>query len=433
MAKKAQATKRKVQTSKKSKGLSFKNKVLAIIVLFGIGGLLLTYFVNAASTIKSAGYTTIAGESSGLVASKQYPGVYWWHRDGGTATAAKPRDAIFAMKLDQNGVPQTVRGGDKFPFYKVNSKNTNWEDITIDDSNNIWIGDIGANKCDRNNQKLIKVKEPNPSSTDPVTILGTYTFKFPDPASGCNTWNSEAMFWLDGKMYIFAKTSGSPVYRVDLPSGSTGTATLKRLGTLTGGVSNISVASISDDKTRLMVAGHAKMNIFKTSTTSLTGDALVKDLISRVPAYTSSFDCACSTKPTVEGGSFVRGSRDVTFVSEGKHIYYAKSGVYGDTSAILTGDTTPPTVKITGPESYSTVSGTIVIDVTASDNKAVETVNIFFDETGIIREGDEPGTYGWGSRFNTERVSNGLHTVNVTAYDAAGNKATTQIYIQVKN
>lgn len=410
-------------------------KVLIIVGIFGALGLLYTYFASAASTIRTSGYEVQAAEGSGMVASRQYPGVYWWHRDGGTSTAEKPRNAIYAMKLDVNGVPQNVRGTEKYPFYSVDYKNTNWEDIAIDDSGNLWLGDIGANKCERNNQTIVKMKEPNPSSTGAVTILAKYTFKFPDPASGCNTWNSEAMFWLDGKLYIFAKTNSSPVYRVDLPSGSSGTAKLVRLGSLAGGISNISVSSVSADRGRLMVAAHQKMNIYATTNTGLKGDAWVRDIISRPPVFTSSFDCACSKKPNVEGGTYALNSRDVAFVSEGKLLYYAKPNQYGDTVApsTQTGDTKPPTVAITSPTSYSTVKGTIVVSVEASDNKEVETVNVFFDETGIIREGDEPGKYGWGTRFNTNRVSNGLHTLNVTAYDAAGNKSSAQVYIRVNN
>ena len=289
----------------------------------------------------------------------------------------------------------------------------------------------------RQNQTLVKVKEPNPASTEKLTILGTYTFKFPDPAAGCNTWNSEAMFWLDGKMYIFAKTNGSPVYRVDLPSGTTGTAKLVRLGNLAGGTSNISVSSLSDDRSRLMVASHAKVSVYKTTTTELGGDALVKELISRSPAYVATFDCACTNKPNVEGGTYLRGTRTMAFVSESKSIYFAKATLYGDTAAttvpVIAADTTAPTVNIKSPLTGSTVSGRIVIDVSASDNVGLKQVNIFYDGTGVIREGFAQGNYGWGSRFNTLNIPNGVHTLDVVAYDVAGNVSKAQVTVTVKN
>ncbi len=283
------------------------------------------------STIVANSFTLPAAEASGLIPSKQYPGVYWWHRDGGEATAEKPRDAIWAIKFDASGNPVPVKGTNKTPFYPVNAKNSNWEDIAIDPQNNIWIGEIGSNTCS-STQKLYKIAEPSPDSTATIQPIATYSFRFPDPAAGCTTWNSEAMFWLDGKMYIFAKTTNSPVYRIDLPAGTSGTATLVKLGTLTGSVSNISVSSVSPDKKRLAVASHGVSNIYLSSGT-LTGDAWVKDIISRAPAYKLQFSCTC-TGATVEGGSFAYNSNNLAFVSETREVYYAFPSNYGDTTPV---------------------------------------------------------------------------------------------------
>ena len=292
-------------------------------VLFGSTGSTKDY------TIKALSRSLPAAEASGMIASKQYPGVFWWHRDGGPATADKPRDALYAIKLDANGIPQPVRGSDYSPFYMISgAPNTNWEDIAIDASNNIWIGDIGANTCG-GPQDIYRIPEPNPSSTATTAPVAHFTFIFPDPPSGCTTWNSEAMFWLDGKLYIFAKTTNSPVYRIDLPSGNSGQANLVRLGQLAGGVSNISVSSLSSDRKRLLIAGHQNMFVFQTSS-ALSGDALVKDIISRAPVWKAPFDCNCNLSASVEGGTFVNGSYDVAFVAEGRQIYYGKPREYGD-------------------------------------------------------------------------------------------------------
>ncbi|MDQ5886616.1 MAG: hypothetical protein QG628_1013 [Patescibacteria group bacterium] len=336
-----------------------------------IGILFIVLSFAAEGSIKSTSTQVLAGEGSGMVASRQYPGVYWWMRDGGEATADKPRDAIYAMKFDNDGNSLAVRGTEKFPFNLVSgSKNNNWEDIAMDNNNNIWIGDIGANLCSRQDQKLLRVKEPNPTSSETLTITANYTFKFPDPASGCNTWNSEAMFWLDGKMYIFAKTSNSPVYRVDFPSGTTGTANLVRLGTVAGGVSNISVSSISDDRSRLLVASHGKMNIYQTANTNLSGDNLVKDLISRSPKYIATFTCGTGCTTAVEGGSFKRSSFDVAFVSENKYLYYSKPAGYLDTTP------NPPAPVYEAsfePENFVPIGrATIINNTNASNGRAVK-------------------------------------------------------------
>ena len=423
---------------------SFGTKRLIVVgVLFAIVGSVVIYLASAATTITALSTQVEAAEGSGMVASRQHPGVFWWMRDGGPATAEKPRDAIYAMKFDANGNLQNVRGSTKFPSYLVSgSKNNNWEDIAIDDNNNVWIGDIGANICTRKDQKLLRIKEPDPNSNATTAIDASYTFRFPDPASGCNTWNSEAMFWLDGKMYIFAKTKNSPVYRVDLPSGTSGTATLTRLGTLAGGVSNISVSSISDDRTTLMVASHGVTRFFRTNNTSLRGDALVKDLIGRNPSFSAEFNCNCSTKAAVEGGSFFRGSRSVAYVSENKYIFFAKPAAYGDNSGGSTpapapnppsADTTAPTAKITSPANGATVSGTIDIQVDAKDNVGITRSNLFYDDSIVIREGTSQGALGWGSRSNTRNLKDGTHTISVVVYDAAGNTATDKITVTVRN
>jgi hypothetical protein len=412
-------------------------RIFALILVFAAVATFLILQTSAASyTIETTGVRVRAAEGSGMVASRNYPGVFWWMRDGGPSTAEKPREAIYAMKFDTSGNLKPVRGSDNFPFNEIrNTSNNNWEDIALDEDNNIWIGDIGANNCGRNNQKLFRVKEPAPTSSEKLTIDASYTFKFPDPKSGCNTWNSEAMFWLDGTMYIFAKTYASPVYRVDFPSGNSGTAKLVKLGTLNGGVSNISVSSLSSDRSRLVVASHKVTNIFTTDKTWLRGDDLVKELINSDPTYTANFDCNCSASTTaVEGGAFRPGSYDIAFVAENKYTYYAKAADYGDTSTgnQQTEDTTPPSLSVNAPQQNETVSGTVTIEVDASDNVGIEAVDISH-ENGIIRYGTEQGNFGWGSQFDTRNISDGQHTITVTAFDNAGNQSVVERIINVNN
>ncbi len=265
------------------------------------------------------------GEASGLVASRQYPGVFWWHRDGGTETATTPRAAVYAMKVDSAGALVPVRGKEMFPYFTVPGvKNTNWEDIALDDQNNLWIGDIGANICTRTNQRLIKIAEPNPTLAVTPTVLASYTFQFPDPAAGCTTWNSEAMFWLHGKMYILAKNSQSSVYRVDLPSATTGRATLVKLGSLAGGVGNVSASSFSADRTRFMVSGHGRATVYPANP-ALRGDALVVDAIRRMPIASVAFTTGTDKKPNVEGGTFRGSGLGMVFVAENKSRYAANA------------------------------------------------------------------------------------------------------------
>jgi hypothetical protein len=269
-----------------------------------------------------------ASEASGLIASRAYPGMYYWLRDGGSSKPGKPRDAIWGMRLSTGGLPEPVRGDELFPSYPVTgAKNQDWEALTVDDAGALWIGQIGANNC-RDRQRLLRVAEPDPGGPGPLEVVAAYDLRFPDnPKPGCRTYNSEALIWLDGHFYVFAKTRGTPVYRVDLPAGTSGKARLTRIGRFGGDVDNISSASVSDDRSRLMVQDHERLWVFTTDP-ARTGDDFMADAISRDPTGTARFEAPGGA--SVEGGTFVRGSHDIAFVAEDRHIYYARAPTYGE-------------------------------------------------------------------------------------------------------
>ena len=80
-----------------------------------------------------------------------------------------------------------------------------------------------------------------------------------------------------------------------------------------------------------MVANYGNMKVFRTTNSTLRGDALVKDLISRQPAFSAQLSSGVTGfTAATEGGSFRRNSYDVAFVSENKFVYYAKPNEYGD-------------------------------------------------------------------------------------------------------
>ncbi len=93
-------------------------------------------------------------------------------------------------------------------------------------------------------------------------------------------------------------------------------------------------------------------------------------------------------------------------------------------------DVTAPTVSITSPASGSSVSGTVNITVNASDNNKVASVSLNVDGGSEISSSNTaPFTNTW----NSGTVANGSHTLNVTATDASGNKATSSIQVTVDN
>jgi len=96
-----------------------------------------------------------------------------------------------------------------------------------------------------------------------------------------------------------------------------------------------------------------------------------------------------------------------------------------------TTDTTPPTTSITAPANGATVSGTVTINATASDNVGVTQMQILID--GAVAASNTNATalsFSW----NTTTVTNASHTITSKAFDAAGNVGTSStVTVTVSN
>ncbi len=86
-----------------------------------------------------------------------------------------------------------------------------------------------------------------------------------------------------------------------------------------------------------------------------------------------------------------------------------------------TPDTTPPTTSITAPANGATVSGTVAINATASDNVGVTQMQILID--GAVAASNTNAT-ALSFNWNSASVANGSHTIVSKAFDAAGNVGT---------
>ena len=80
-------------------------------------------------------------------------------------------------------------------------------------------------------------------------------------------------------------------------------------------------------------------------------------------------------------------------------------------------DVNIPTVQITSPTEGSTVSGTVNIQATASDNVGVSRVVFYIDNVAVGEDTSSPYQYSW----DTTTYTNGTHTLKAKAYDSAGN------------
>ena len=105
----------------------------------------------------------------------------------------------------------------------------------------------------------------------------------------------------------------------------------------------------------------------------------------------------------------------------------------GAQTVALTGtgtDIIPPTTQVTAPANNATVSNTVTVTATASDNVGVTSVQIYIDGTLAGSDATSPYTYSW----NTTTYANGSHTICSKAYDAAGNFGmSTTVTVTVNN
>ncbi len=109
---------------------------------------------------------------------------------------------------------------------------------------------------------------------------------------------------------------------------------------------------------------------------------------------------------------------------------FSRSATCTTVTPVASSDTTPPVTSITAPAAGSTVSGTVSVTASASDNVGVTNVQFYVDGSLAGSDATSPYAYSW----NTASVSNGSHTLQSRAYDAAGNVGnSTTISVTVNN
>jgi hypothetical protein len=94
-------------------------------------------------------------------------------------------------------------------------------------------------------------------------------------------------------------------------------------------------------------------------------------------------------------------------------------------------DSTAPTIAVSAPAASATVSGSVNVTASASDNVAVTGVQFKLDGANL---GSEVTASPFATSLNTTTLANGTHTLSAVARDAAGNIASANsISITVNN
>ncbi|HEX9654102.1 MAG TPA: hypothetical protein VGA99_10350 [bacterium] len=215
---------------------------------------LLAHAQNSTDWLPYGHFTDRAiAESSGFVKSRQFENVFWTHNDSGDL----PR--LFATTDHGELIRQATIAG---------AKNVDWEDITTDDAGNLYIGDIGNNDNERRDLTVYVIKEPDPRKTGTVPLSKKIHFRYPDqtlfPDPQYKNFDSEALFWADGHLYLLTKHRSdrrTALYRFESLE-DTQTQTLTRVGDFeVDGM--VTGADASPDGAKLLVLCYEYIYLFE--------------------------------------------------------------------------------------------------------------------------------------------------------------------------
>jgi hypothetical protein len=169
-------------------------------------------------------------ESSGLAASKQYPGIIWSHGDGSSR---------FLFSMRTNGL--YVRS---FP---VMTSFVDWEDIMADNSGNLYLADTGSDGAQRTHVAIHRVREPNPDKSRNVQVERSWYLRFPGQRKNC-----EAFFVLGGRGYLVTKEElGGSVTIYGFALANSARSILLERVTTVDVPGDVTAAAISADSNRL--------------------------------------------------------------------------------------------------------------------------------------------------------------------------------------
>ena len=196
-------------------------------------------------------------ESSGLVASRTTPGVYWTHNDSGDGPF------LYAIRTD----------GEYFGVWRVTGAEAiDWEDISIGPGpvrgkSYLYIGDIGDNSSARKEIVVYRVLEPKPTLADQHSSKSkpritenaeAIRLRYPD-----GTHDAEALLVdpKSGNIYVVTKVAlqNPIVYEATAGTNSPQPITMKSLGelkvpSLFGGI--ITGGSVSPDGKRIALCDY---------------------------------------------------------------------------------------------------------------------------------------------------------------------------------
>jgi hypothetical protein len=145
-------------------------------------------------------------ESSGLVASRKAPAVFWSHSDGGGR-----RQVLYAL----------TREGRPLGEYRVSGVMLeDWEDIATDDAGHLFLADTGNNDAKPVTLRVHQVSEPDlkASTTGLAPVTRTWNLHYPAAPFDC-----ESLFVWKDDGFLISKVSNDAranIYRFSLTNSA---------------------------------------------------------------------------------------------------------------------------------------------------------------------------------------------------------------------
>lgn len=191
-------------------------------------------------------------EVSGLVATDS---LIWVIEDSGN------KSVVYGL-TNKGQVEQTIQ--------LDNHSNIDWEDLTKDNDQNLFIGDFGNNDNDRKDLVIYKI-----SPNDSLTTVEKINFYYPEqthfPAKKKEKlYDCEAFFVYQNSFYLFTKNRSKGfdgttlIYKIPAVAGNHAAQLIGKFKTCSNYNSCvITGAAISPDEKKIVLLGHEKIWLFE--------------------------------------------------------------------------------------------------------------------------------------------------------------------------
>lgn len=153
---------------------------------------------------------------------------------------------------------------------KIDAKNNDWEDITMDAKGNLYIGDFGNNYNDRKNLKILKIDKKDLKSKKKIKVE-KIKFSFPEQKKfppKKKYYDAEGFFAWNGNLYVFTKSRVKKkigrtfLYRIPIEKGKHKAERISDFTTCPEKECWITGADITKDGKKVVLLNHKSAWIF---------------------------------------------------------------------------------------------------------------------------------------------------------------------------